>query len=229
MVLRRMGGSAVSCPPLQSRFRRGALEIVAKNIRKREDDYAQWYIDVIKAAELADYSPVRGCMVIRPDGFAVWEAIQRDLDRRFKETGHVNAYFPLLIPQSFLSREAQHVEGFAMECAVVTHTPAREGRRRSPARRPPRGALRDPAHQRDRDRAHVQPVDPELPGPPRSPEPVGQRDALGDADASSSSAPPSSCGRRGTPPTRPPRRPSGRRRPCSTSMPSSARSSWRCP
>jgi prolyl-tRNA synthetase len=95
---------------------------MAKNIKPRAQDYAQWYIDVIKAAQLADHSPVRGCMVIRPEGYAIWEAIQRDLDRRFKETGHVNAYFPLLIPQSFLAKEAQHVEGFAMECAVVTHS-----------------------------------------------------------------------------------------------------------
>ena len=95
---------------------------MAKNIKPRAQDYAQWYLDVIKAAQLADYSPVKGCMVIRPEGFAVWEAIQRDLDRRFKETGHVNAYFPLLIPQSFLAKEAQHVEGFALECAVVTHS-----------------------------------------------------------------------------------------------------------
>lgn len=95
---------------------------MARNIKPRSEDYAQWYLDVIKAAELADYSPVRGCMVVRPEGFAVWEAIQADLDRRFKETGHVNAYFPLLIPQSFLAKEAQHVEGFAMECAVVTHS-----------------------------------------------------------------------------------------------------------
>jgi prolyl-tRNA synthetase len=95
---------------------------MAKNIKPRKDDYSQWYLDVIKAAQLADYSPVKGCMVIRPEGYAIWEAIQRDLDRRFKETGHVNAYFPLLIPQSFLAKEAQHVEGFAMECALVTHT-----------------------------------------------------------------------------------------------------------
>jgi prolyl-tRNA synthetase len=95
---------------------------MAKNIKTRAADYAQWYLDVVKAAQLADYSPVRGCMVIRPDGFAIWEAIQRELDRRFKETGHVNAYFPLLIPQSFLAKEAQHVEGFALECAVVTHS-----------------------------------------------------------------------------------------------------------
>ena len=95
---------------------------MAKNIKPRSADYAQWYQDVIKAGKLADNSPVRGCMVIRPEGFAIWEAIQRGLDRRFKQTGHVNAYFPLLIPQSFLAKEAQHVEGFAMECAIVTHS-----------------------------------------------------------------------------------------------------------
>ncbi len=95
---------------------------MAKNIKTREEDYNQWYLDVIKAAELADYSPVRGCMVIRPTGYALWEAIQRELDGRFKATGHVNAYFPLLIPVSFLQKEAEHVEGFAMECAVVTHS-----------------------------------------------------------------------------------------------------------
>jgi prolyl-tRNA synthetase len=111
---------------------------MAKNIKPRSEDYAQWYLDVIKAAQLADYSPVKGCMVIRPEGFAFWEAIQRDLDRRFKETGHVNAYFPLLIPQSFLAKEAQHVEGFAMECALVTHTrlqkdPSGKGIRPDPA------------------------------------------------------------------------------------------------
>jgi prolyl-tRNA synthetase len=95
---------------------------MAKNIKARNEDYSQWYLDVIKAAQLADYAPVKGCMVIRPEGYALWEAIQRDLDRRFKDTGHVNAYFPLLIPASFLAREAQHIEGFAMECAVVTHS-----------------------------------------------------------------------------------------------------------
>src|SRR3982751_5942433 len=95
---------------------------MAKNIKPRAQDYAQWHIDVIKAGQLADYSPVKGRMVIRPEGYAIWEAIQRALARRFKETGHINAYFPLLIPQSFLAKEAQHVEGFAMECALVTHT-----------------------------------------------------------------------------------------------------------
>jgi prolyl-tRNA synthetase len=93
----------------------------AKGITPRETDYSAWYLDVIDAGGLVDESPVRGCKVLRPHGYAIWEAIQRDLDGRFEATGHSNAYFPLLIPQSFLSREAQHVEGFAKECAVVTH------------------------------------------------------------------------------------------------------------
>ncbi len=92
-----------------------------QSITSRETDYSEWYLDVLKAGQLFDYSPVKGCMVIRPHGFAIWEAMKDDLDRRFKETGHVNAYFPLLIPMSFLSKEAEHVEGFAKECAVVTH------------------------------------------------------------------------------------------------------------
>jgi prolyl-tRNA synthetase len=87
----------------------------------REEDYPEWYQQVIKAAELADVSPVRGCMVIRPWGWGIWENMQKGLDRRFKETGHENAYFPLFIPMSFLEKEAEHVEGFAKECAVVTH------------------------------------------------------------------------------------------------------------
>jgi prolyl-tRNA synthetase len=90
-------------------------------ITTRAADYSQWYLDVIAAADLADYSPVKGSMVFKPHGFGLWEAMREDLDRRFKETGHVNAYFPLFIPVSFLSKEAQHVEGFAKECAVVTH------------------------------------------------------------------------------------------------------------
>jgi prolyl-tRNA synthetase len=87
----------------------------------RAKDFAAWYNELILKAELADYSPVRGCMVIRPNGYAIWEQMQRALDDSFKETGHVNAYFPLFIPQSFLSKEAEHVEGFAPETAVVTH------------------------------------------------------------------------------------------------------------
>ena len=92
-----------------------------QSITPRATDYSQWYLDVISAAELSDYSPVKGSMVLRPHGFAVWDLMRNGLDTRFRETGHVNAYFPLLIPMSFLSKEAEHVEGFAKECAVVTH------------------------------------------------------------------------------------------------------------
>lgn len=88
----------------------------------REEDYPEWYQQVVKAADLAETSPVRGCMVIKPWGYAIWENIQKELDRRFKETGHKNAYFPLFIPMSYLQKEAEHVEGFAKECAVVTHS-----------------------------------------------------------------------------------------------------------
>jgi len=94
---------------------------MSKEITPRETDYSQWYNDLIIKAGLADYSAVRGCMVIKPYGFALWENMQSQLDKRFKETGHQNAYFPLFIPKSFLSKEAAHVEGFAKECAVVTH------------------------------------------------------------------------------------------------------------
>jgi prolyl-tRNA synthetase len=92
-----------------------------QGITPRAKDYSQWYLDVIEKGQLVDDSPVRGCKVLRPHGYAIWENIQRDLDARFKATGHVNAYFPLFIPVSFLSKEAEHVEGFAKECAVVTH------------------------------------------------------------------------------------------------------------
>ena len=99
---------------------------MARNITPRKENYSQWYLDVIKAAALADYAPVRGCMVIRPTGYAIWENIQAKLDAEFKRTGHVNAYFPLLIPDSFLRKEAEHVEGFAPECAMVTHAGGEE-------------------------------------------------------------------------------------------------------
>ena len=92
-----------------------------KDLTKRSVNYSQWYNELVVKADLAEQSAVRGCMVIKPYGYAIWEKIQRQLDDMFKETGHVNAYFPLLIPKSFLSREADHVEGFAKECAVVTH------------------------------------------------------------------------------------------------------------
>ena len=96
-------------------------EVSNKEVTNREDNYSQWYNNLVVKADLAEQSAVRGCMVIKPYGYAIWEKMQHQLDRMFKETGHVNAYFPLFIPKSFLSREAEHVEGFAKECAVVTH------------------------------------------------------------------------------------------------------------
>ncbi len=88
---------------------------------KRSDDYSAWYNNLVKSADLAEHSAVKGCMVIKPYGYAIWEKMQAELDKRFKETGHQNAYFPLFIPKSFFSKEASHVDGFAKECAVVTH------------------------------------------------------------------------------------------------------------
>ena len=94
---------------------------MAKEVTNKEDNYSQWYNNLVVKADLAEQSAVRGCMVIKPYGYAIWEKMHDQLDRMFKETGHVNAYFPLFIPKSFLSKEAEHVEGFAKECAVVTH------------------------------------------------------------------------------------------------------------
>ena len=90
-------------------------------ITSRDEDFAKWYTDIVKKAELVDYSGVKGCMVIRPYGYAIWENIQADLDRRFKETGHENVYMPMFIPESLLQKEKDHVEGFAPECAWVTY------------------------------------------------------------------------------------------------------------
>ncbi len=94
---------------------------MGKNLTTRSEDYSKWYNELVVKADLAENSGVRGCMVIKPYGFAIWEKIQAGLDKKFKETGHENAYFPLFIPKSYLSKEASHVEGFAKECAVVTH------------------------------------------------------------------------------------------------------------
>ncbi|GHN00281.1 proline--tRNA ligase [Cytophagales bacterium WSM2-2] len=94
---------------------------MGKEITSRSEDYSQWYIDLVKKADLAENSDVRGCMVIKPYGYSIWEKMQQALDKMFKDTGHTNAYFPLFVPKSFLAREASHVEGFAKECAIVTH------------------------------------------------------------------------------------------------------------
>ena len=94
---------------------------MAKELTNREENYSQWYNDLVIKADLAESSAVRGCMVIKPYGYSIWEKIQSTLDGLFKKTGHQNLYFPIFIPKSFLSKEAAHVEGFAKECAVVTH------------------------------------------------------------------------------------------------------------
>jgi prolyl-tRNA synthetase len=94
---------------------------MAEKITPRATDFSQWYLDIIQHAKLADYSPVKGCMVIRPNGYAIWEKVQRVLDQKFKDTGHKNAYFPMFIPESFIHKEAEHVQGFAPELAIVTH------------------------------------------------------------------------------------------------------------
>jgi prolyl-tRNA synthetase len=94
---------------------------MSKGIISKEEDYSQWYNDLVIKADMAEYSPVRGCMIIKPYGYSIWEKMQAVLDKMFKDTGHVNAYFPLFIPKSFFSKEASHVEGFAKECAVITH------------------------------------------------------------------------------------------------------------
>ena len=99
----------------------GKPDAFVTEITPRSQDFSQWYLDVVRRAELADYSPVKGCMVIRPYGYAIWELIQQALDARIKATGHVNAYFPLFIPESLLHKEAEHVEGFAPQVAYVTH------------------------------------------------------------------------------------------------------------
>src|SRR4030066_726676 len=94
---------------------------MAKELTSRKENYSQWYNDLVTKADLAENSAVRGCMVIKPYGYAIWEKMQSVLDKMFKDTGHANAYFPIFIPKSFFSKEASHVEGFAKECAVVTH------------------------------------------------------------------------------------------------------------
>src|SRR3954464_4411472 len=94
---------------------------MSDKLATREKGFSEWYVDVVLKAKLADYSDVKGCMVIRPNGYALWENMQRVLDKMFKDTGHLNAYFPLLIPESFLKKEAEHVEGFSPQLAVVTH------------------------------------------------------------------------------------------------------------
>ena len=95
---------------------------MSKGVTPKSEAYSKWYTDTITKAQLADYGPVKGTMVIRPYGYGIWETVQQAFDKEFKATGHTNAYYPLFIPKSFLAKEAEHVEGFAKECAVVTHS-----------------------------------------------------------------------------------------------------------
>ena len=111
---------------LRNRVEAKEVTRMAGELTSQSEDYSAWYNEIVQKADLADYSPVRGCMVIKPYGYELWEAIRNGLDRRFKETGHVNAYFPLLIPMSFLEKEAEHVDGFAPQVAVVTHGGGKE-------------------------------------------------------------------------------------------------------
>ena len=142
-------------------------------ITKQSDDFSKWYLDVVRRAELADYSPVKGCMVIRPYGYAIWELLQRALDDKLKATGHVNAYFPLFIPESLLLKEAEHVEGFAPQVAWVTHGGTEKLEERLAIRPTSEvifGTMYAKWIQSWRDL-------------PRADQPVGQRRALGEGDA----------------------------------------------
>ena len=167
-AVRTSRGEESTPPSWPSRRNRSVKEITPQS-----EDFSAWYIDVIRKAELADYSPVKGCMVIRPYGYAIWEHIQQDLDARFKATGHVNAYFPLFIPESLLTKEAEHVEGFAPEVRV-----GHPGRQRGA-----RGAPRDPPDLRGHHRHDVRQVGAVLARPADPHQPVGQRGALGEGDA----------------------------------------------
>ena len=151
----------------------GKKQALVTEITPQSEDFSRWYLDVVRRAELADYSPVKGCMVIRPYGYAIWELIQQGLDRRFKATGHVNAYFPLFIPESLLMREAEHVEGFAPQVAWVT----------TRRRRGARGAADRPSDLRGHHRHDVREVDSVVARSADPDQPVGQRRALGEGDA----------------------------------------------
>ncbi len=150
----------------------------------RAEDYPEWYQQVIRAADLAENSPVRGCMVIKPWGYRLWENMQRALDDMFKATGHQNAYFPLFIPMSFLEKEAEHVEGFAKECAVVTHHRLEPDPRRRLASGGQAGRTADrSSDQRNDHRCHVCQVGAKPSRSADPDQPMGQRGSLGNANA----------------------------------------------
>ncbi len=190
-----------------------------KKLTTRAEDFSAWYNDVVLRAELADYSPVRGCMVIRPDGYGIWERMQRALDDMFKATGHRNAYFPLFIPQSYLQREAQHVEGFAPETAVVTHGGGK--------------LLEEPLVVRPTSETIIYAMFAkwvqsyrDLPVAHQS---VGERGPLGDAHAAVPAHARSFSGRKATRRTPRTTKPKRKRDKCSASIGSSWNRGWRCP
>ena len=177
----------------------------ASPLTPRATDFPRWYQDVIARAELADNGPVRGTMVIRPWGYAIWERLQAELDARIKAAGAENAYFPLFIPESYLRREAEHVEGFSPELAVVTHGGGEE--------------LEEPVvvrpTSRDDHQQLLRQVDPEPPGPAAAASTSGPTWSAGSCGPGCSCAPPSSSGRKATPPTPP--RPTPGPTPCGSS------------
>ena len=202
-----------------------------KDLTKRSESYSQWYNDLVIKADLAEQSPVRGCMVIKPYGYAIWEKIQRTLDDMFKETGHVNAYFPLLIPKSYLSREAEHVEGFAKECAVVTHYRLKNAEDGS-------GVVVDPAARLEEEMI-IRPTSETIIWSTYKNWIQSYRDLpimvnqwanvmSWEMRTRLSCAPPNSCGRRDTPHTPHARRPRRRHRQCSTFTMTSQTTTWRC-
>ena len=152
---------------------------------RRAEDFPEWYQQVIRAADLAEPSDVRGCMVIKPWGYGIWENMQRALDAMFKATGHKNAYFPLFIPLSYLEKEAEHVEGFAKECAVVTHhrLELNADGKMVPGRARLTEPLVDPAHLARRSSARATRTGCKLPRPADPDQPMGQRRPLGNAPA----------------------------------------------
>lgn len=207
------------------------MAIELKQLTKRSENYSQWYNDLVVKADLAEQSAVRGCMVIKPYGYAIWEKMQRTLDDMFKETGHVNAYFPLLIPKSFLSREAEHVEGFAKECAVVTHYRLKNAEDGS-------GVVVDPAAKLEEELI-IRPTSETIIGTliktgythiATSPffATNGQTCSAGKCAHACSCAPPNSYGRKDTPHTPLRKRHSWRLRRCSAYMPTSLKNIWPC-
>ena len=129
---------------------------MSKALPKRSENYSEWYNEIVKRADLAENSAVRGCMVIKPYGFAIWEKMQRALDDMFKATGHQNAYFPLFVPKSFLEKEEEHAEGFAKECAVVTHYRLKADPERRPDGRSERQTRRRTDHSPNLGNGHLE-------------------------------------------------------------------------